>query len=131
MNERLNNLRHRTRDRAYGKYHSAKTFNFITEFNNGDLTWVERVSRLTLRMCEAQDVIIEPGERIVFTQTTAPVSDVYTVEQWAEISEGRTLHEGVAEISNICPDWGMVLSQGMLGRKESALVSRQKHTDEP
>jgi formate C-acetyltransferase len=82
-------------------------------------------------MCEAQDVVIEPEERIVFTQTTVPVSDVYSPEEWAKISEGMTLHEGVAEISNICPDWGMVLSQGMLGRKKTALASRQKHRDNP
>lgn len=131
MNERLANLKDRARDRAYKKYRSGKTPDFITEFDNGNLTWVQRVSRLTLRMCEAQEAVIEPGERIVFTQTTAPVSDVYSVEEWAKISKGRTLHEGQAVVSNICPDWGLILSQGMLGRKETALVSRQKHRDDP
>ena len=120
MNERLTELRNRTRERYYAKYHSGRTPDLIAELKTEKLPWVQRVSRLTLRMCEAQDVVIEAGEQIVFTQTTGPVSVVYPADEWAEICSGRTLHEGVAVISNVCPDWGMVLSQGMLGRRKTA-----------
>ena len=87
MNERLTDLKNRARDRAYKKYRSTKTLDFVAEFDKENLSWIERVSRLTLRMCEAQEVVIEPGERIVFTQTTAPVSDVYSADEWSKISK--------------------------------------------
>jgi pyruvate-formate lyase len=130
MNERLNELRLRTRERDFVKYHSGRTPDTSAVFDSMNLSWVQRVSRLTALMCEAQDVVIEPGEQIVFTQTVAPVSDVHSAEDWAVISLGRTLHEGVSVISNICPDWGMVLSLGMLGRKKAAQESRRKHSND-
>ncbi len=131
MNERLKNLKSRARERKYKKYRMKNPPCFVDEFYKEGLSWMHRVSRLTRRMCEIQDVIIEPDERIVFTQTVAPVSDVYTPEDWYKLTKNRTLHEGVAVISNICPDWGMVLSQGMLGRKRVAMASRERLTNDP
>ncbi len=131
MNARLTKLKNRARNRAYKKYRLESTPDFVHEFDRDGLSWVRRVSMLTRRMCEEQEVIIEPDERIVFTQTVAPVSNVYTQEEWNKISEGMMLHEGVSVVSNICPDWDMVLSQGMLGRKKTALVSRERLKDDP
>ncbi len=74
-------------------------------------------------MCEAQQPVIEPDERIVFTRTVSEIPPIYTPEKWRELTSGRTLHE-LGPISNICADWGMVLSQGLLKRREIALATR-------
>ena len=68
------------------------------------------------------------GDEIVFTRTVAKVPPIYSPEQWRELTAGRTLHE-LGAISNICADWGMVLSQGLLGRREVALATRQGMAD--
>ena len=67
---------------------------------------------------------------IVFTRTVPTVPPIYTPERWAELTAGRTLHES-GPISNICADWGMVLAQGLLGRKQVALATRARLADDP
>jgi pyruvate-formate lyase len=59
----------------------------------------------------------------------AAIPQIYTTEEWARLTAGRTLHE-LGPINNICADWGMALSQGLLGRKQAALNARaQYHED--
>ena len=70
-----------------------------------------RRARLTRRMCEAEQVVIEPDERIVFTRTLRQVPDVYSAADLAVLIEGRTLHEG-GNINNVCADWGNVIDAG-------------------
>jgi hypothetical protein len=65
-------------------------------------------------------VIIEPDEKIVFTRTLPGVPPVYSAEDWKKITAGHTLHE-LGPVSNICADWNLLLSQGLLGRKQVAL----------
>ena len=60
----------------------------------------------------------------------ASVPPVYTPEQWSAKTAGRSLHE-LGPVSNICADWGNVLSQGLLERKRVALETRQRLLDEP
>ncbi len=130
MNQRLENLRNKVRNREYKKYHLQAAPNFVEEFDKEKLTWTQRMARLAVRMCQLQKVVIEPDERIVFTQTVPPDSTIYTDEEFTELTEDRTLHEGVAITTNVCPDWEMVLSQGMAGRREAALAAREKLADD-
>ena len=81
-------------------------------------------------MCEAEQPYIHEDERIVFTRTTPSVPPIYSSEEWNEKTAGRTLHE-LGPISNICADWGHVLSQGLLERRRVALATRQRLTEEP
>ena len=86
----------------------------VTECDREGLSWPRRRARLTRRMCEAERVVIEPDERIVFTRTLPQVPPVYSAEDLAALTAGRTLHEG-GIVNNVCADWGMVLGQGLLG----------------
>jgi len=81
-------------------------------------------------MCEAEKPVIEPDERIVFTRTVPVVPPIYSQAEWAQITQGRTLHE-LGPISNICADWGTVLSQGLLGRRETAMRTRASKSTDP
>jgi pyruvate-formate lyase len=91
----------------------------ISECENERLTWCGRVARLVRRMCDAEKPVIYSDERIVFTRTVPNVPPIYSPEDWQQITSGRTLHE-LGPISNICADWEMVLSQGLLERKRIA-----------
>ena len=81
-------------------------------------------------MCEIERPYIHADERIVFTRGTASIPPIYTSEQWNAKTAGRTLHE-LGPISNICADWGNVLSEGLLHRKRVALETRRRLADEP
>ena len=48
------------------------------ECEQENLSWIRRTSRLTVRQCEAENVVIGPDERIVFTRTIPYVSDLYS-----------------------------------------------------
>ncbi len=130
MNERLTMLKNRIR---VGEHHSQRQdipIEVLTECETGQLSWPRRVARLVRRQCEAEHVIIEPDERIVFTRTLPSVPPIYSPEKWAQLTTGRTLHE-LGPVSNICADWGLLLSQGLLGRKQVALATRERLVDDP
>jgi pyruvate-formate lyase len=130
MNERLTTLKNRVRDGEHRSLRQDVPIEILAECETGQLSWPRRVACLVRRQCEAERVIIEPDEWIVFTRTLPGVPPIYSPEEWAQLTAGRTLHE-LGPVSNICADWNLLLSQGLLGRKQVALATRQRLVDEP
>lgn len=130
MNERLLNLKQRVRDGAHRPPRRASPIDVLAECEAEHLSWSRRTARLTRRQCEAETVVIEPDERIVFTRTIANVPSVYSPADWARLTAGRTLHEA-GPINNICADWERVLAQGLIGRRQVALATRERLSDDP
>ncbi len=125
MNERLTRIRALTREGHFRQYRQSVVPDLISECDREGLAWAARMARLTRRMCEAEQVVIEPEERIVFTRTLSAVPQVYAPADLAAMTEGRTLHEG-GIVNNVCADWGMSLRDGLLGRRKVALRSRAR-----
>ena len=130
MNERLELLKSRMRAGEQKSLRQAKSIKVLSECENEGLSWPRRVARLVRRQCEAEQVVITPEERIVFTRTLPGVPPVYSVEEWSHVTAGRTLHE-LGPVNNICPDWEMLLSQGLLGRRKIALATYARLVDNP
>lgn len=126
MNERLQGLRQRVREREQRLYRCDAP-DVLAECEAEGLSWMRRSARLVRRMCEteAAHARIEPGEQIVFWRATLRVPPIYNPQAWSRLSAGHTLHE-LGPISNICADWGQVLSQGLLGRRNVAQARRQR-----
>lgn len=125
MNERLNNLRSRAFNREYKKYRQSPMPDLPAALDLTQLSLMELSSRITQKMCELEQAVILPDERIVFTRTVPSVVSFYAEEITKKSPDGCILHE-LGPISNICADWGMVLSQGLNGRREVALASRER-----
>ncbi len=125
MNQRLQEMKQRVRDGAHHRWRGDAVPDILAECDALGLSWPQRAARLTRRMCEAEHPVIEPDERIVFTRTLPAVPPIYSPEAWCDLTRGRTLHE-LGPISNICADWGMILSQGLLGRKRVAQETRRR-----
>ena len=123
MNERLEGLRARTRAGHFRTYRQSRGPDLVAECDQERLSWPRRMARLTRRMCEAERVVIEPDERIAFTRTVTTIPAVYSARDEAALAVGRTLHEG-GLINNVCADWGLVLRQGLLGRRRVARETR-------
>jgi pyruvate-formate lyase len=125
MNERLNNLRSRVFNKEYKQYRQSPMPDLPAELELTHLSLMEFSSRITQKMCELEQAVILPDERIVFTRTVPSVVSFYTEEITKRLPDGTILHE-LGPISNICADWGMVLRQGLIGRRKVALASRER-----
>jgi formate C-acetyltransferase len=123
MNERLELLKQRIRTGEHKNLRQGKPIDLQEECEKENLSWTRRVARLVHRQCEAEHVVFEPEERIIFTRTLPGVPLVYSAMDWSRLTAGRTLHE-LGPVSNICADWELLLSQGLLGRREVAAATR-------
>ena len=125
MNERLKNLRSRVFNKKHNQYRQSQMPDLQAELDMTSLSWMELSSTITQKMCELEQAVILPDERIVFTRTVPSVVPFYSAEINKKLSDGYMLHE-LGPISNICADWGMVLEQGLIGRRNIALASRER-----
>lgn len=128
MNARLEILRQRARGEK--NYRQSPPFDLLTECEAEGLSWMQRAARLTRRMCAAEQPLIFPEENILFTRTIASIPPLYSPADYASLTQGRVLHE-LGPISNICADWGFVLSQGLSARRQDALVARRDLSHDP
>ncbi len=122
---RLVEMKRRIRAGEHHRFRIDSTVDVLAECEREGLDWTRRAARLTRRMCEAQTVVIEPDERIVFTRTVRQIPPLYSPEQMDKLLAGRIFHE-LGPINNICADWGMVLGQGLLARRAAALGARAR-----
>jgi formate C-acetyltransferase len=130
MNAQLQHLKDRVRAGDYRRYRQACGIDILEECQSEQLSWMQRAARLVRRQCEAEQAVIVPDERIVFTRTLPSVPEIYAPGDLKNLFSGRTRHE-LGPINNICADWGMVLSQGLLGRKQAALVAKERLSSSP
>jgi formate C-acetyltransferase len=126
MNERLLLMKQRVREGEHFGLRRSEPISILEECDAENLSWMQRTARLTVRQCQAETPVILPDEKIVFTRTLpAAIPALYTPEEYARITAGRTLHE-LGPISNISADWGQVLSQGLFGRRQAALATLER-----
>jgi pyruvate-formate lyase len=125
MNQRLESMRRRVRDGEHRHFRQSAGIEIVTECDAEGLSWSQRSARLTLRQCEAERPVILADERIVFTRTLPTIPELYSEVDFEALTAGHTLHER-GTINNICADWGMVLGQGLLGRRAVACASLER-----
>ena len=130
MNQRLEKMKLRVRDREHKRLRQESPPDVLSECEGEGLSWIRRAARLTRRQCEAETVVIPSDERIVFTRTIPGVPPIYSPKDWEALFINKKAHE-LGPINNICADWGMVLSEGLLGRRKRAQDARQRFADDP
>lgn len=125
MIPRLQRLKDKTLSGHFRQFRSAAIPDLVSECQAEDLGWMQRMTRLTRRMCEAETVVLDADELIVFTRSVPRVPDVWSSDEWESLTHGRHVHEGPDSrgiISNICADWSLLLSQGLVERRRLALA---------
>jgi formate C-acetyltransferase len=130
MNQRLEAMRQRVRDRLHAECRQAEAPDVLGECESLGLSWTQRAARLTLRMCEAERPVIEASQQILFTRTLPKIPPIYSAADWQRLTAAWTMHE-LGPISNICADWGQVLSQGLLARRAAATATAVQKGDAP
>jgi pyruvate-formate lyase len=130
MNSRLQTLRERVRNREQAVERNTPAPDLLAECEAENLSWMRRSARLTRRMCETERPVIWDDERILFTRTISTVPAIFSDQELATLTRDCTLHE-LGPISNICADWGKVLSEGLLTRREIAQTTLQRMSKDP
>ena len=130
MNTHLEEMKMRTRTGAHKDARQSNIIDIEAECIREELSMMQCVSRLTRRMCESERVIIQEDENIVFTRTHKHVPISFMTRQSGQQHSERIFHE-LGPISNICADWGMVLSQGLLQRKTMAEETLSRLENDP
>ncbi len=130
LNPRLAELARNTRSGAHHRYRKDVAMNLADECRRENLSWPRRVSRLIIRMCQAETPIVMPDDRIAFTRTITTIPRIWDAEEWATLTDGRTLHE-LGPISNVCADWSLLLDGGLLARKRAAKETLSRMADDP
>ena len=93
LSPRLAEMKRRIRAGEHHHFRSAETVDVLAECEREGLDWTRRAARLTRRMCEAETVVIEPDERIVFTRTIRQIPPLYRSEELDRLRAGRAFHE--------------------------------------
>jgi len=127
---RLVAMRQRILDHQPRLLRQAASPDVLSECEHEQLSWMQRSARLTSRMCAAEIPVITPGERICFTRTISNIPPIYAPGELEALTSGYTIHES-GPINNICADWGMALSHGLLRRKQTALATRRQKSNDP
>ena len=78
MNERLALMKNRVREGAHRSLRQCAPIDILPECEARRLSWSKRVALLVRRQCEAEQVVIESGEQIVFTRTLPAIPPVYS-----------------------------------------------------
>jgi formate C-acetyltransferase len=131
MNERLENLKQKVRAGEQRKYRKDEVVDILPECEKENLSWMRRAARLTIKQCAAETPIIEPDERIVYTRTLpSAIPEIYNPEKLANFTAGKILHE-LGPVNNVSPDWGNVLAVGLMGKRQTAISSRNQYRNDP
>ena len=98
------------------------------EYAKAGLSAEERMTRRFEWLCQEQDVIFLPEERICFLRTTKQIPDIFTEKEWEEIRKEHYIHE-LGYSSNLTVDYAKVLDHGLLALKEKADEYGQRMID--
>ncbi|MCE5301671.1 MAG: hypothetical protein LLF97_01020 [Planctomycetaceae bacterium] len=127
LHDRIQAMRRRVRDRGYKVFRNSPPPCIVEEGRRRGLSLMRRASLLTRRMCECEQPLIFPDERIVFTRTIGPIPPLFDPDEFDAFFPGRQPRD-LMPINNLCADWELLLREGLTRRRETARRSLQDAT---
>ena len=115
----MNDLLHYIIAKKHHQFRKTVDWNLAEEYSAKGLTPTERMTDRFERLAAAETPVILPNEKICFMRTVANIPDCFTEQEWAEIKSKYYIHE-LGYISNLSPDYGMVISKGLLELRKTA-----------
>lgn len=98
------------------------------EFSDAGLCEKERVTRRFEIMCENENAVILPGEKICLTRTIDREPEIFTSSELSDFKGKFTLPES-GHISNLTPDYGRVMELGFDTLRTTLDVYGQREID--
>ena len=97
-------------------------------FAKEGLTPVERMTKRFELLAKAETPILLDGERICFMRTVKNIPDCFTESEWVAIKDKHFIHE-LGYLSNLSPNYGKAIENGLLSLKASADTYGQRIID--
>ena len=128
MNERLEAMKKRVRDREHAKHRQDVEVQPDNErYERDGVSWHGRMSDCFRLLMEAEKPVILDDERIVFTRT---IKHIPTPAEPPEVRAKRAKGNGSVGVGNISANWALGVSQGLLKRREIAAASLERMADD-
>lgn len=136
-------LREYILNKKYFKFRKSSRVDFASEFREKGLSDRERVAERFSRICELEIPILMPDEQIVLTRSITDgnaifikeegksridLPSIFMKEELLEIKSQHFVHEA-GYLSNVIPDFELILKKGLLWFRERADASAQKMID--
>ena len=89
------------------------------QYSARGLSAVERMTRRFEWLMQKETPVILEGEDICYMRTLSGVPDIFTQQEWQAIRDEHDIHE-LGYLSNLCPNYAKVISQGLLALRDQA-----------
>ena len=128
MTEHIQNLLdYFIRDRRHHAFRQAPSdrYRFAAGYQQQGLSDLDRaVKRLRDLLCEETPLVF-PFEKITFTRTVPVLPEIFTEEEFADISIGHYIHEQ-GKVCNISPDYSLLLDTGLEAQRAQLETCRRQ-----
>ena len=140
MNERLRLQRAAILSGEHHRFRKpVDTSGWGSEFMSKGLTPLERATERIVRMHKAEEPVILPGERLVYTRTTNSRGNIsvdsadireescplFTDDEWSDILKNHFIHF-TGDVNNLCPRYEYLLDVGTRAKAEEIRKNRAR-----
>lgn len=105
--------------KQHHKFRERCPIDFAAEFSRNNVAPIERMTQRFEKLTQLQTPVILPNEKICFLRTTTDISDCFTADEMQRIKSDKFIHE-MGYISNVTPNYGKVIQNGLLFYRDSA-----------
>ncbi len=113
------NLYEQVLSKEHHKFRKCFDMSVASDFQNKNIAPVTRMAMRLKDLYSQENAVILDGQRIVFIRTVTDVPSIFTDAEFDEIKSKHYIHE-LGYISNLCGDFGKVISTGLDKIKENA-----------
>lgn len=120
MNQRIEVLKKYILDKKHHQFRRSieelEIRNMSDSFARENVSFVKRSAVCFSTLLDKETPVILPDERIVFTRTVSEIPEVFTKEEWSQITQTHYIHER-GTVCNISPDYETTIKVGLEARK--------------
>lgn len=104
--------------KGHHPYRCKVNWTLAEEYARQKLSPEARMADRFCRLCHQEQPIIFDGQQIVFIRTVSNLPEIFTPAEWEQLKAKHYIHE-LGFLSNICPDYALILSTGLLQLRSS------------
>lgn len=105
--------------KRHHQYRNQLNVDLASIYSEQNLSPSERMTRRFELLCNKEEAVLLPDEKICFMRTVANIPDIFTKAEWEEIRQKHFIHES-GYISNLSPDFEGIIRSGLLEKRKTA-----------
>ena len=122
--ERLDKIRDFTQERGYKIYRKSVTPSIRSICKKQHWNMARRTAMLLKFMCETEDPIVFPEEKIAFIRTNINIPEYFNNKDIKKEFH-KTKHQFFEPFNNACLDWSILLKNGLQGQLKTVRALQQ------